>query len=100
MQKEKENLIIQTVSDIVGVSVKDVCSKNRTMEVADARFIIFYLLREAHYSFNRIARMFDRNHTSVIHGVKKVKQVERLNNMMLYIDHEIYKKLIDENEIS
>lgn len=52
------------------VTRSDVCSRNRSRAVANARHEVWWRLRSLAFSYVEIGRLFDRNHTTVLHGVR------------------------------
>lgn len=55
-----------------GVLPADVCGRRRTLSVTRARHELWWLIRnhpQRAYSYLEIARLFGRDHTTVIHGV-------------------------------
>ncbi|MFO0739154.1 MAG: helix-turn-helix domain-containing protein [Labilithrix sp.] len=55
------------------VTRAEVCSRNRSRSVANARHDLWWRLRHLHslaFSYVEIGRLFERNHTTVLHGVR------------------------------
>ncbi len=69
--------IIKAVAKEFEVSTKDILSKTRKAEIAFARQVIMYILREEFgYKLEEIAMLLNRNdHTTVIHAVDKIKSM-------------------------
>ena len=74
--------IIESVSDIFGVPVEKVMSRDRTRDVALTRQVIMYLMREeANVSLPQIGlAMGGRDHTTVIHACEKVSSLLKTDN--------------------
>lgn len=68
--------IIKAVAKSFNVTVKDLKGPRRTKEVALARQVAMYILREEYsYKLEEIAKFLNReDHTTVMHGIEKVKQ--------------------------
>lgn len=68
--------ILKGVSKSFNVSIKDIKGPRRTKEVALARQVAMYILREEYsYKLEEIAKFLNReDHTTVMHGIEKVKQ--------------------------
>lgn len=67
--------IIKDVASDYGFSVADILAKKRTKEVALARQRVMYVLREEYgFSFPQIAQALNRDHTTVMHGYKHIKE--------------------------
>lgn len=66
--------IIDAVAEVTGVPRTDIMSTDRHPRVAIPRQIAMFLARESgSYSFPAIARAMGRNHSTVIHGIRKVE---------------------------
>lgn len=68
--------IIEIVSDIYEISPFDVTSKSRNEEFVKARYSCYAIIEslKKNYSFIDIGAMFNRDHSSIIHG-----RIEHLN---------------------
>lgn len=76
-----EDEIIRCVCKVLEVDTADLVTPNRCEEYADARFIIFQLLREhTQLSFKRIGQLFNRDYSTVLYGVKKFKELYDSNH--------------------
>ena len=66
--------IIKTVSEFFGVPISDIESNKRKKEIAKARQISMYLLRDMlNLPFSSIGDSFGgRDHTTVMHSVNKI----------------------------
>ncbi|GEM_PF-664500 len=65
--------IICRVCEFYKIDVEDLFSKNRKKDVAFARHVCMYILKDRNgLSLSRIARLFNRDHTSVLYGVNKI----------------------------
>ena len=74
------SLIINVVAEHFGVSIDDIVSKKRNKEIALPRQVYMYLCRElTDVSLDSIgSNVGGRDHTTVMHGVDKIK--EDINN--------------------
>jgi len=73
-----EYFSIKQVQDAVakhfGISIQQMRSDCRTYHITRARQIGYYLARECtKFSIEQIALQFNRDHSSLCHGVKKIK---------------------------
>lgn len=60
-----------------GVSSSSLNSKTREQRVARARFLAFFLLRtEFKMSLSLIAQLYGKDHTTVINGIQRVKELD------------------------
>jgi chromosomal replication initiation ATPase DnaA len=66
--------------------------KTRQREYVDARRIAYHILRNVHgFSFQAIANEFDKNHASVIHGIRDFDFLLKSDKIL----HEIYSKSLN-----
>ena len=74
--------IIESVSDVFGVPVEKVMSRDRTRDVALTRQVIMYLMREeANVSLPQIGlAMGGRDHTTVLHACERVSSLLQTDN--------------------
>ncbi len=70
--------IIRTTAQAFGFSVEDVLSSSRRQPLVLCRQISMYLCRElTDLSLPKIGNHFNRDHTTVLHSVEKVKRILR-----------------------
>ena len=79
-QRVIDNLKIRGLLDLVdhvcarrGVTRAELCGRRRTRSLARARHELWYLMiehPERYYSHSEIGRLFERNHTSIMSGVR------------------------------
>ncbi|MGD2102812.1 MAG: chromosomal replication initiator protein DnaA [Acidimicrobiia bacterium] len=70
--------IIRTTAQAYGFSVEDVLSSSRRQPLVLCRQISMYLCRElTDLSLPKIGAQFNRDHTTVLHSVEKVKRILR-----------------------
>ena len=71
-------MIIRTTAQAFGFSVEDVLSASRRQPLVLCRQIAMYLCRElTDLSLPKIGEQFNRDHTTVLHSVEKVKRILR-----------------------
>ena len=59
---------------VFGLTRADLVSKNRSRPLTTARHIAMYLLRETtSLSLIKIGEIFDRDHSTAMHGINKVQ---------------------------
>jgi len=96
----KPETILSVVSEFYGLSVEDVRGAKRLRPLVRARHVAMYLIRDLldNYSYPMIARIFDdRNHTTVISGVEKIKEQIAVNGEMLAQINQLKRRLQGEN---
>jgi chromosomal replication initiator protein len=70
--------IIRTTASSFGFSVDDVLSPSRRQPLVMCRQVSMYLCRElTDLSLPKIGEAFNRDHTTVLHSVDKVKRILR-----------------------
>ncbi|MFN2544397.1 MAG: chromosomal replication initiator protein DnaA [Actinomycetota bacterium] len=70
--------ILDETASYFGLTRDDLVSKNRSRPLTTARHVAMYLLRECTgLSLIKIGELFDRDHTTVLHGVKKIELLMR-----------------------
>ncbi|CAB5170217.1 Chromosomal replication initiator, DnaA C-terminal [uncultured Caudovirales phage] len=57
------------------VMFEDIASESRKAKFNIARFEMYYILRESGMSLNQIKQVFNRDHTTVLHGIKRWKEI-------------------------
>ena len=87
--------IMRTVAEECGLSVEDLCAKNRTKDVALARQIAMYLSRElTKSSLPKIGQSFGgRDHTTVMHACDRIKDGIKQDMETKELVHRITHKL-------
>ena len=63
-------------SEALGVPLDDLIGPSRKSEICRARFIAMKRCYLAGYSLPEIGRYFNRHHTTVLHGIRKLRQLE------------------------
>jgi len=78
--------VISAVAKYYDVSLNDLVSRRRTRNVVSARHVAMYLARElTEHSLPTIGRVFDRDHTSVLHACRQIAAL-RLEDVDLEAD--------------
>ena len=71
-------LILDETASYFGLTRDDLISKNRSRPLTTARHVAMYLLRDCTgLSLIKIGELFERDHTTVLHGVKKIEMLMR-----------------------
>ena len=72
--REHRRMIIAQVCDRHGVAVEEVLGRSRYKRVCLARKEAYVMLRQERLSYLTIARMFGRDHTTVVDGVQRYRR--------------------------
>lgn len=88
--------IIAEVSSTYLVSADDLVSDRRDEPVAWARHVAMWLARElTSFSYPNIAKVFNRDHTTVIHAVRRVYRMREVDAGIKDETDELHKTLIN-----
>ena len=87
--------VVEKVAKYYDLSVKELCSKTRVTHIKTARQVAMYLLsNELNLSTNKIANEVGvKDHTTVMHGVKKIDHDLKLNFTLRDQIEEIKEKI-------
>ena len=90
------SLIISVVADHFGVKSEDICSTRRNTEFVVPRQIAMFLCRDmTENSLNNIGKILGKkDHTTVLHGIKKVEEELKVSEEMRNKIEIIKKKII------
>ena len=93
-------LIVATVADHCGISVRDILGEKRKPAQVQARQVAMYLCRELlGHSYPVIGRLFGgRDHSTVMHGVKKIKLLQEQDRVMHTLVTELTKACLTRQE--
>jgi len=95
--KKNQDLILEIVSEEFACTPDDLLSRNRSVRNSNARHVAMVLMRNLlDCTLMEIAKLFGRDHTTVIHAKKKIDMDKKLIGVALRIAVK-YKKL---NEIT
>lgn len=73
--------VVHAVATVVGITPQDMASIRRFPRCNFARHIAFYICREEFgWSYPRIGRIFSRDHSTILHGINKVKDALAANH--------------------
>jgi len=88
-------LIINVVAEHFGINPDDITSKKRNAEFAQPRQIVMYLCRElTETTLQNIAKILcKKDHTTVIHGIKKIEEEIKTNEELRNAVDIIKKKI-------
>ena len=69
--------IISEVSAEQGVRAEEILGSSRAAPIARARHMVFHRARQQGHSARLIGYVMKRDHTSVLHGARKIEQEAR-----------------------
>lgn len=87
--------LIQTVSGHFGVEIRALLSEDRKKENMIPRQVAMYLLKnKMHFTYERIGNIFSgRNHTAVMYSCKKLEEIMKKDQQVVYEVNVIRDKL-------
>jgi chromosomal replication initiator protein len=87
-------LILDETAAYFGLTPADLISKSRSRQLTTARHVAMYLLRElTGLSLIKIGELFDRDHTTALHGIKKIEGLMQARGSVYRQVHELTKKI-------
>lgn len=89
--------VVEKVAKYYSLSVKEMCGKSRVANIKNARQVAMFILsNELNLSTNKIAlEVGVKDHTTVMHGIKKIKTDLKLNFTLRDQIEEIKGKIYD-----
>ena len=71
---ESATEMVKKICDKINITYEEMKSSTRIQEVVSARQSIWYIFnKEYGMTFTSISKIFNKNHATIIHGVKKVE---------------------------
>jgi len=67
--------------------------KERLEYLNNKRMYLYYIMRKHGMKLKKIASFFNRDHATIIHGIKRYKFLLNNNNEMLKVDTEEYEQV-------
>lgn len=98
---------VQTVEDFVtkkfDLKQGELYAPNRKQEIVNARFVAYYLLNTVYaLNFPQIGEIFNKDHTTVIHGIQKIKNegwIDEIDRQFLEVIPSIHTPNSSKEEI-
>lgn len=78
MAERTQERIIENAATLFVVSVDDIMGKSRAPRFADPRHIVMWMLRREGLSYPQIGRLFNRDHTTIMYGCRRVERMPAL----------------------
>jgi chromosomal replication initiation ATPase DnaA len=76
--RERRQMKIREICERRGVSVAEVMGRSRYKNVCSARKEVYAMLRDESLSYPVIGRMFGRDHTTVVDGVRRYEHEQAI----------------------
>jgi len=68
-------------------------SKERFSPLINKRMYMYTIMRKHGMNFQKIGSFFNRDHATIIHGIKRYKDLTKSNDVMLKVDTEEYEQI-------
>lgn len=89
--------ILNVVAENYGVSVEDIKGKGRNANIAVARHMAIYLMRQnTELSLAEIGKIFSRDHSTTISSIKKVEEEKKSDPYLYSLIGDLSKKIKEE----
>ena len=86
--------ILEIIANECGITVSQILDKTRKKEVINGRFIFCGIMNDYfNYTLKRIGDVVGRDHTTVIHAIKKFKDRIRNEDYFRDLVREVYNKI-------
>jgi len=86
--------IVEKVSTKYGITPEDLKGKKRTKEIVNPRHIAIYIIRKmTDLSLPAIAKIFDRDHTTVMSSLKNIEDEIKVNSLMEIEINDLIKEI-------
>jgi len=87
-------VIMEETASYFGLERSDLVSKSRSRPLTTARHMAMYLLRElTELSLIKIGELFERDHTTALHGIKKIESLMHARGSVYRQVEELTKKV-------
>ena len=70
--------------------------KGRHAPLVNKRIYLYYIMRKHGMPFQKIGSFFNRDHPTVIHGIKRYEALKNSKDAMLKVDIEEYEEIFSE----
>jgi chromosomal replication initiation ATPase DnaA len=70
--------VLAIAASLFDVPVKRLLERNRCSDVTSARYVAAWVLRRQRWSYGKIADLFGLDHSTIIHGLRKVVTTSHL----------------------
>lgn len=85
------NKLIDKVCSLYDVTLMDLKGNSHKGEIVEARQVLFYIFRNKFkYAFTKIGDIFNKNHATVLHGVKKINGYIEYDKDLKYRINKLY----------
>ena len=94
----RDQRIIDLATEYLGVDWDRLRGRSRDQDIVEARQLFCYLLSRAGYTVAAIARLLERNHSTILHAIRRVEQSNTLIDVGRSMTGAVLPLLADPNE--
>lgn len=80
-------IAVQAITEVTGLSKEELQSTTRKFKCVIARQIVFEYLIRKQLSTSQIGKVFNRDHATVLHGVKQIRGLLKHDKEIRFIKH-------------
>lgn len=88
--------ILESIEKVTGMPLSKLAEKSNS-EMVDLRCIIYFALKD-HYGYSEIGRIFNKNHATIIHSVKRFENLYLYEREFRNKANKLLKAIKDENK--
>jgi chromosomal replication initiator protein len=93
-QEISPQIILEETASYFAMDIGDLASKSRSRPLTTARHVAMYLLRElCGLSLTKIGELFERDHTTALHGINKIERLMQARGSLYRQVHDLTKKI-------
>jgi chromosomal replication initiation ATPase DnaA len=71
--------VMQIVTELMDVTQQEILSASKAQEVVDARWLVFFLMKERGYRTSQIAVLTSKPTRTINHGIRMIEDRARYN---------------------
>ena len=95
---ERVRYLEQTVCKAFGITTTELNGICRDQEIVDARHTVWYVCRDMlGYGVAKISRWYGRDHTTIMHGTRKVRADEKRKQQLAFMVETACPEVLTEN---
>jgi chromosomal replication initiation ATPase DnaA len=78
LAEDDPNRVVRVAAGLFHVPFKLMFDRCRHSDVTSARYVAAWIFRRRHWSLHKIARFFSLDHSTIVHGLRKVDSTAHL----------------------
>lgn len=80
------SFILTAVTEATSIDVSEIVGPSRDRDVAEARMVACWVMRQQGMSYSAIGRTLHRDHTTAMHAVRRVEELPKLTDVGRRVD--------------